>query len=199
MTINIKGLLAALFGIAAALPGFAVAQEYPSKPVRIIVTSTAGGPTDIVARTLAAYLEKRFKQPFIAEAHPGADGLIALTMLSKSAPDGYTVAVAQSGFPHKEATDKTWNLKFGKDFTVLSIFVGGGAVLIVPTSLPITNLQELVAYAKANPGKLNQATVGDKPQEAVTAIWRKLGIDSLLTNITYKGGGPASQAVAAGE
>jgi len=198
-----KFIVRGLFVMAlAVIPRYALSQtaaDYPSKPVRVIVPSTAGGPADLLTRFLTASLEKQFKQSFVVEARPGGLQAIGLQALAQAPADGYTLAVATSGFPYEEVTNKDWSLRFGRDFTTVSVFASGGAAIIVPANLPVTNMQELVAYAKRNPGKLNQATTGSAPPPQITAIWQKLGINDLLTLVPYKGGGDAAQAVAKGE
>jgi len=199
-----KKLCVLLFAVLiGTIPVYVMAQQaaadYPAKQVRVIITSTAGGPTDVVARLLAASLEKQFHQPFIVESRPGANGLIALDAVAKAPPDGYTLAVSHSGFPAEEVKNKTWNLRFSRDFTMISVYAGGGSLLIVPSTMPVNNIVEFAAYAKANPGKVNQAVMGEGAPERIRLLWRKLGIDDAMTDVRYKGGGPATQSIAQGE
>ena len=199
MNFVVRGLLVMAL---AVIPRYALSQsaaDYPSKPVRVIVTSTAGGPSDLLTRLLSTALEKQFKQSFVVEDRPGGLQAIGLQAVTQAPADGYTLGVATSGFPYEEVTNKDWSLRFARDFTAVSLFASGGTAIIVPANLPVTNMQELVAYAKRNPGKLNQATTGSAPPPQITAMWQKLGINDLLTLVPYKGGGDAAQSVAKGE
>jgi len=119
--------------------------------------------------------------------------------VAQAAPDGYTLSLSTSAWPVEEVTNKDWPLRFSRDFSPIAIFAGGGTVIIVPTSLGVRSLRELVSYAKAHPGVLNQAVVGGQNAPGdIQLLWRRLGIHDLIVSVPFKGGPDATQAVAQG-
>lgn len=181
-----------------ALPGLASAQTYPGKPVRWIVPFQPGGTTDIIARLVGQKLSESWNQPVVIENRPGASGAIGTQAGAKAAPDGYTLTFAYNG-------NMTMNpnlirkLPYDpvKDFSHVSMIVGSPFVLVVNPQVPAQSLQELIALAKASPGKLNFAVGGGAGQLSVELFKAMAGIDML--NIAYKGNAPSLNAVLAGE
>ncbi len=181
-----------------ALPGLASAQTYPGKPVRWIVPFQPGGTTDIIARLVGQKLSESWNQPVVIENRPGASGVIGTQAGAKAAPDGYTLTFAYNG-------NMTMNpnlirkLPYDpvKDFSHVSMIVGSPFVLVVNPQVPAQSLQELIALAKASPGKLNFAVGGGAGQLSVELFKAMAGIDML--NIAYKGNAPSLNAVLAGE
>lgn len=181
-----------------ALPGLASAQTYPGKPVRWIVPFQPGGTTDIIARLVGQKLSESWNQPVVIENRPGASGAIGTQAGAKAAPDGYTLTFAYNG-------NMTMNpnlirkLPYDpvKDFSHVSMIVGSPFVLVVNPQVPAQSLQELIALAKASPGKLNFAVGGGAGQLSVELFKAMAGVDML--NITYKGNAPSLNAVLAGE
>jgi tripartite-type tricarboxylate transporter receptor subunit TctC len=181
-----------------ALPGLASAQTYPGKPVRWIVPFQPGGTTDIIARLVGQKLSESWNQPVVIENRPGASGVIGTQAGAKAAPDGYTLTFAYNG-------NMTMNpnlirkLPYDpvKDFSHVSMIVGSPFVLVVNPQVPAQSLQELIALAKASPGKLNFAVGGGAGQLSVGLFKAMAGIDML--NIAYKGNAPSLNAVLAGE
>jgi tripartite-type tricarboxylate transporter receptor subunit TctC len=192
---RIASRLAALALVVAS--GAALAQSWPSKPVRLIVPTAAGGANDVFARLIGASFEKRFGQPFVVEARPGALSQIGTEAVVKSPADGYTLLVTSIQVASEEALNPAWNMKFENDLTAISMFVGGGIVLVASNKLPVKNLAELVAYSKANPGKLNQAEAGGISTDL--AILKHRAGAGRVETILYKGAQPAFQAVVTGE
>jgi tripartite-type tricarboxylate transporter receptor subunit TctC len=172
--------LAALSGI-----GPAFAQTYPSKPVRIIVPFGAGSTTDIIARIVAAPLAQALGQPVIVENKPGADGVIGAVEVKRAAPDGHTLFVG-TNTPLSAAPFLQKNIPYDvmTDFTPLSHLGYFTFFLVTHPSIPAKTLPELLAYAKANPGKLNYAT-GNSTGIVATALLAKLaGVD--MVHVPYK-------------
>jgi tripartite-type tricarboxylate transporter receptor subunit TctC len=170
---------------------------YPSRPAKIVVPYPAGGLTDTVGRLAAAFMEKRFNQSFIVENRPGASGLIGASAVVKSPADGYNLLLTASGMLQEEVMNSDWPLRVDRDMTPISILTGTGYVVVVANSVPAKSLREFVAYAKANPGKLNEAAPGNR-NAAFEILKDRLGIPPIEL-VMYKGGSAAIQAVVAGE
>ncbi len=191
------------FGLACALalaiaPGLAGAQTYPSKPVRWIVPFQPGGTTDIIARLVGQKLSELWGQPVVIENRPGASAIIGTQAGAKAAADGYTLTFAYNG-------NMTMNPNLIRklpydavnDFSHVSMIVGSPFVLVVHPQVPAQSLQELIALAKASPGKLNFAVGGGAGQLSGELFKAMAGVDML--NIAYKGNAPSLNAVLSGE
>ena len=177
--------------------GIVQAQTFPSKPVRIVVPAVPGGGTDILARLLNPRLQELFGQSIIIENRAGAFTNIGTEYVARSAPDGYTVLIATT--PHAINPALFPKLPFDpiKDFTMISLLARTQTVLVVHPSLPVTNVKELIALAKAQPGKLTAGTSGGNSAFlAVEMLKARAGIDVL--NIPYKGAGQALNDTVAG-
>lgn len=189
--------LACLLALAIA-PGLAGAQTYPSKPVRWIVPFQPGGTTDIIARLVGQKLSELWGQTVVIENRPGASALIGTQAGAKAAADGYTLTFAYNG-------NMTMNpnlirkLPYDpvKDFSHVSMIVGSPFVLVVNPQVPAQSLQELIALAKASPGKLNFAVGGGAGNLSGELFKAMAGVDML--SIAYKGNAPSLNAVLAGE
>jgi tripartite-type tricarboxylate transporter receptor subunit TctC len=196
--------IAALLALLATVvpPAVATAQSdaYPTHPIRLIVPFPPGGGADFSARTLAQKMGDSMGQPIVVENRPGANGSLGADAVAKAAPDGYTILMTDRG---SLAVNPSLYAKLAydplKDFSYIGIVNDGPYVLVVNPSLNVKTLAELIALAKAKPGKLNYASfgIGSMPQLNLEALNRKMGID--LVHVPYKGAGPASQAVVAGE
>jgi tripartite-type tricarboxylate transporter receptor subunit TctC len=189
---------AALCG-AMVVASAARAEDFPSRPITLVVSFAPGGLTGIPARMLAPDLQQKLGQPVIVENKPGASGVIGGQYVVRAAPDGYTMLVAgisevQNLFyihvPYRVPTDFA---------AVGAIADGPPLVLAVPASSPFKSFADLMAYAKQNPGKLNLATTGPatSPAVAVTQLNALGGIDTV--SVPYQGSGPAAAAVAGGQ
>ena len=156
---KIKFLLAAL---TLALSGTtaALAQGYPNRVIRIIVPFTPGGGNDVFARIVGQKLQERLGQPVIVENKPGAGGNIGIDAVAKSAPDGYTLLLANNGFTTAPFLTKNLPFDVMKDLSPIGIGVSIPMALAVSNTIPVKTVPELVSYAKANPGKLSYATPG---------------------------------------
>ena len=191
--------IAFLVCAATACAAWAQAQNYPNKPVRVVVAAQTGGP-DIVARIVAAQLQQQLGQPFVVENQGGANGIVGATTVAKAAPDGYTLLVYSSGFVINPAVHKSLPYNTEKDFTPITNLVSnGGLFFAVAQNLPPKTLQEFIAYAKRPDAKLAYSTpgVGNTWHLAMEVFNKMTGIT--MTHIPYKGGGPASAALATGE
>ncbi len=153
-------LLSTMLSVTLALTGGAAAQSWqPNRPITMIATFPAGGPTDAVARVLAAELGDRLKQRVVVENRGGAGGTIGAAAVAKSPPDGHTLLLTSSGpLGYYRVLYKTLNYDPVKDFAPAALIGTVPQVIIVSPKLPVTTLREFVAYAKANPGKVN---IGD--------------------------------------
>jgi tripartite-type tricarboxylate transporter receptor subunit TctC len=176
----------------AALAGMAHAQQWPAKPVRVIVNVAPGGVADITARVLGARLGETLGQPFVVENRPGGDGYIGFEAVAPAAPDGYTLVYAPGSTmmiaPH---IVKRADFDPVKALTPAAATGSVSLYVMVKLDLPAKNYQEFVAYAKANPGKLNYGTPGNgtSPHIAVEVYNREAGVK--LNHVPYKGAGPA--------
>ncbi|MDO8778361.1 MAG: tripartite tricarboxylate transporter substrate binding protein [Burkholderiaceae bacterium] len=178
----------------------AIAQQvYPSRPVSVVVPYSPGGTTDIIARLTAQYIGASMNKTFVVENKAGGSGTIAMGLVAKAAPDGYTLlsnemtqTVVPALFP-KLPFDPV------KDLTTISIIAEAPYVLVINTKVPATNLSELVSYAKANPGKLNFASVGSGSGPHIAGELLKSVAGISMTHIAYKGSGPAVQDLLSGQ
>jgi len=177
----------------------APAQDYPNRPVRIIVPTPAGGPVDVMARLLANALPETLKQSVFIENKPGAGNTLGSRLAAAADPDGYTLMVsAASGLIMSPMIHK--NAGYDLDsFTPVMLIAEAPQVLVIDPALPFKSVAELVAYAKAHPGKLNYSTggAGTLPHLAAELFKNLAGVD--IVHVPYKGGGPALTAVMAGE
>jgi tripartite-type tricarboxylate transporter receptor subunit TctC len=179
---------------AAALPAvsrFAWAQTYPARPVRLIIGYPPGGSADITARLIGQWLSDRLGQPFIIENRPGAGTNIATEAVVRAAPDGYTLLlVAPANAINATLYDKL-NYNFLRDIAPVAGIIRFPNVVVVNPSVPVKTIPELIAYAKANPGKLNMASSGNGSTIHMSGELFKMmtGID--LVHVPYRGGAPA--------
>jgi tripartite-type tricarboxylate transporter receptor subunit TctC len=174
------------------------AQTYPSKPIRIVVGFPPGGGNDIIARMLGAKMQETWGQPVVIDNKPGAASIIAAEFVAKSAPDGYTLLVNATGGMSVNPVLYT-KLPYDslKDFVPISMVGVFPLVLVVHPSVPANSVQELVAYAKANPGKLNYSAGSTAFQVATEMFKQMTGTD--LRHIPYKGSAASITAVIAGD
>src|ERR1700693_6485333 len=148
---------------AAALPAvsrFAMAQAYPSRPVRIVVGFPAGGGTDTTARLIGQWLSERLGQQFIIENRPGAGGNIGTEAVVRAPPDGYTLLLVLSNNAINQTLYARLNFNFIRDIAPVVGIIRVPSVVVVQPSFPANTLSEFIAYAKANPGRINYASAG---------------------------------------
>ena len=187
-----------LLSACVALP--AQAQPYPSKPARIVVGFTAGGPSDIVARIVAQQLTERMGQSFVVENRAGATGTIGAEIVAKSPPDGYALYLA-SQTTHAVAPYMYAKVGYDpiKDFATVVRVVHNPLLMVVNPSFPVTSIKELIALAKARPGQINFATggIGSSPHMSMELFKSMTRID--MVPIHYKGDGAAIIDVVGGQ
>jgi len=174
-------------GVAAS----AAAQEYPSKPIRMIVPYPPAGGTDIVARIVNEPLTTILGQPIIVDNKGGAAGNLGTDLAAKSPPDGYTVLFTLSSHTINPKLYGKLPFDVEKDFTAVSLAAYIPQIVVVNPAVPINDIAELVAYAKANPGKLNYASVGIGSPGHIAGELLKLKTGINMVHVPYKGGGPA--------
>ena len=196
-----KPLIATLITalLTSAAPA-ALAQAWPAKPVRIVNAFAPGGPSDLVSRAVGEKLQGMWGQPVVVEARPGADGIIGMEHAAKSAPDGYTLVTVPVGnaviLPNLRAK---LAYDINKDFVPVTLIATVQNMLVVGPNVQATNIRELLALSKANPGKLSFASpgVGSSPHIAGEMLKSATGIDML--HVAYKGTGPALNDVMGGQ
>ena len=195
-----RGLLRATLSIVAMAALAAQAQEYPAKPVTIVVPFAPGGPTDITARTLGDQLARSLGQQFIVENKPGAGSRLAAKYVAGATPDGYTLlwgsgsSLAVAPLLYKDA-----GYDPEKSFAPVSIGASTPFLVAIGAVVPAQNMQELVALARREPGKLNFASAGSGSSLHIIGEMLKAAAGINLTHVPYKGGAPARNAVLAGE
>jgi tripartite-type tricarboxylate transporter receptor subunit TctC len=179
--------------------GIAVAQEFPAKPIRFVVPYAPGGANDTVARLLGQKLSEQISQPVVIDNKPGASGMIAGEFVAKSPPDGYTIMVDLSSMTINPALHPNIPFDVRKDLTPIMRAVDIQHVIVVNPKVPATNIAELVALAKKQPGKLNYSSPGTgTPQHIAMELFkRSAGVD--IVHIPYKGGAPAMMALVGGD
>ena len=189
-------LATALLAAGAALPAAAQQAAWPTKPVRMVVPFAPGGTTDILARAMAVELTKAFGQPFVVDNRAGAGGNIGADIVSKAAPDGYTILMGTVG---THAINKWLYEKMPfdpvKDFAPISLVAGVPNVMVVNAekarAQKIASVKDFIAYAKANPGKLNMASSGNGTSIHMAGELFKTMTGAYMVHFPYRGSGPA--------
>ena len=191
----------AALSAGASLGAPAGAQgKYPQRPITLVVPTAPGGTTDFTARLITEPLSRALGQSVIVDNKPGASGNIGNQLVARAKPDGYTLLVSYSGYhvgnPHlfKQAG---WDPI--KDFTPVAMMTRAPQVIAINPKLPVNNLTELIAYAKANPGKLNYASSGNGSIQHIAGELFKQLTGTFITHIPYRGSGPAVQDLMAGQ
>ena len=181
----------ALAALLSAFAGLLHAQDYPSKPVKVIVPWPPGGLVDLPARLVGEKLQAVLGQPFVIENKPGAGGVIGAEQVAKAAPDGYTIALTTSALNMNAALRKNLPFDVAKDFEPIAVVAYAPSVLVVHPSLGVKSVQELIALAKSKPGKLSYASAGPGTPAHLSAELFKsmLGLD--IVHVPYKGAPPA--------
>ena len=184
-----KRLFAALLAgtMLAAAAASALAQGYPNRPIKIIVSFTPGGGNDVYGRAIAQKLWERLGQPVVVENKPGAGGNIGTDFVAKSAPDGYTLLVVTNGVIMLPWLSKSLPFDILKDFAPIGIGAVQPMVLVVANKVPVKSVNELIAYAKANPGKLSYATPGIGSTQHLAAEWFMHMTGTKMVQVPYKG------------
>ena len=184
-----------LFGMAS---GALAQSDYPSKPIRIVVGYAAGGGNDIIVRVMQPEMSKGLGQPVIVENKPGAQSIIAAETVAKAAPDGYTILMGPSGpMTINPATYSKLPYDAQRDFAPISLICQFPLIVAVNAALPVRSVKELVAYAKANPGKANYSSSAGIFQVTTELFKQKTGTGFVM--IPYKSSGESVQALLTGD
>ncbi len=174
--------------LALAAPGFALAQAWPTKPVKIVVPFAAGGATDVVARLLAQRLTEAWGQSVVVENRTGAGGNIGADVVAKAAPDGYTLLLTSGAIvTASQHMYKSMPFDPAKDLVAITNVATGPQLIVVAPTVQAKDLRELIAYAKANPGKLNYGSAGIGAQTHLAAENFAYAAGIELTHVPYKG------------
>ena len=191
--------LAAATATLSMVSRIASAQTYPTRPVRIMVGLAAGGPPDIVARLMGQWLSERLGQPFVIENRPGAGTNIATEAVVRAPADGYTLLQATLTNAYNAALYPKLNFDFVRDIAPVSSIMRTPGVMVVNPALPVKTVPEFIAYAKANPGKINMASSGTGNLTHVSGELFKMmtGVD--IVHVPYRGSPLALTALFAGE
>ena len=196
---KLLGQIAGSFAVACLATGVFAQTAYPTKPVKIIVPYSAGGPADIYARFVGDRLQKTLAQPFVIENRPGAGAIIGTDVVAKSSPDGYTLLMMSNTHTVNESlfTKKPYTLM--RDLAPVSPINYSDLLLVVHPSVPANNLKELIVLAKSKPGALNYASSGPgTPYHMAGELFKAMaGID--VVHVPHKGSAEARTSVLAGD
>jgi len=189
--------LLALVSTCSAAP--ACGQTFPTKPIRILVGYQPGGAADLVSRLVAKGLTEKFGQSVIVDNHSGAGGFIANDIVAKSPPDGYTLLLANSSFAYIPALFKKLDFDIRKDYTAVALVATTQNLLAVNPGVQVNSVRELIAFAKANPGKLSYASggIGGSTHLSTELFKSMTGTD--IVHIAYKGNGPSITDLISGQ
>jgi tripartite-type tricarboxylate transporter receptor subunit TctC len=180
--------------------GTAVAQPYPSKPIRIVAPFPPGGSADFTARVIAEHFSKAFGQPAVVENVPGAGGVVAAERNAKAAPDGYSLIIGSTGIMSVNASLlKNLGYDPAKDFTPVSLVIRVPSYLVINPKVPANSVKELIQYARANPGRLTYASAGNGTSQHTNPELLKSMAKLFILPITYRGSAPAMAALMSGE
>ncbi|MCD9120270.1 tripartite tricarboxylate transporter substrate binding protein [Cupriavidus sp. UGS-1] len=183
-----------------ALAPAAAQEPWPSRPVTIVVPFPAGGGTDAFARPLAAQLSKQLGKQFVIDNRGGAGGTVGASLASKAAPDGYTIFIGGAHHVIAPSFYKKLDYDIEKDFVPITVIAQPPQVVVVnPTKVQAKTLQELIAYARQNPGKLNYGSAGNGSSHHLAGELFKIQTKTFITHIPYKGAGPALSDLIAGQ
>jgi tripartite-type tricarboxylate transporter receptor subunit TctC len=189
----LKRMLAvAALAAAIAVPNLAAADDYPVRPIKLVNPFPAGGPADIIARTIGQRMQEIIGQPIVVESHSGAAGVTGVDYIAKAAPDGYTIGISSPGalaINPSVQTNMPYNVQ--KNLAPISLIVRVPEILVVGSAVPAKTLPEFVAYAKQKDGALNFASTGPggMPHMAAALLLLKAGIKA--QHVPYKGAAPA--------
>jgi len=184
-------LLAAGATAVGAWSGAWAAEPYPAKPIRIIVPVAAGGGTDFTARLIGQKLNEAWGQPVIIDNRPGAAGNLGVEIAAKAVPDGYTIVMPITSFPANPSLYSKLPFDTEKDFAPITLVASAPLLLVVNPNLPAKSVKDVIGLAKAKPGQLNYGNsgLGTTAHLAAELFKRTAGVE--ITNVPYKGGGPA--------
>ncbi|MDO8694564.1 MAG: tripartite tricarboxylate transporter substrate binding protein [Sheuella sp.] len=192
---------AVLIALSATAYTHAYAQNttYPSKQIRLLIPYPPGGPTDLTARVVAADMSATLGQSVVADNRPGASGMIGAEMVARAEPDGYTILANASLHVINPFVYPDMRFDALKDFVPITQLAAVPLVLVVPMSLPVTNLKELVEYGRKNPGKLNFGSSGNASAQQLAGESFKMAAGIEMQHVPYKGSSPALADLVGGQ
>ena len=192
-----RAIVGIVLGMAAAL---AQAQDYPSKPIRILVPFAPGGAVDTTARILTQKMTERLNWNFVVENRPGGNGFIATTAVKDAPADGYTLLMAHTGeFSVNPGLFPNVPYDLERDFVAITMVSDAPMLFLANSQVPFNNLQEMVAAAKAKPGSIAWSSAGTGSINHLAGEWLAVAAGIKVLHVPYKGGAPAAAAVAAGD
>jgi tripartite-type tricarboxylate transporter receptor subunit TctC len=185
--------------LVGPLTGPSQAQDYPTRPIRMIVPFGAGGPADVAARLIGNYLQESFGQPIVIENRAGAGGVIGTLEAAKAAPDGYTLLMMSNAQTVNESLVPQRKYQLMRDLVAVAPINFSDLVIVVPPSVPAKTLQEFIALAKSQPGKLNYASSGQgTPYHMAGELFKTVaGVD--LVHVPYRNSGEARSGIIGGQ
>lgn len=193
-----RALMVVVLGMVVA--GAAVAQEYPTRPIRVLVPFAPGGVVDTSTRILTTKLSERLGWNFVVDNRPGGNGFIAVQIAAKGAPDGYTLLSAHTGeFAVNPAIFKSVPYDLERDFVPITMLSDAPMAVVVGVKSPINSFKDFVAMAKAKPGQVSYGSPGTGSINQLATEWLASAAGVKLLHVPYKGGAPAVSATAAGE
>lgn len=181
-----------------AVPALAMAQPFPSKPIRIIATATAGGGVDTTSRIVAQNLQEALGQPGVVENRAGAGGAVGGDVVAKSAADGHTLLAISISYAVLPSSHKNLSFSPERDLVTVTVMVNAPNILVAHPSLPVKSIKELIAYARKRPGEINYASSGNASPSHLATENLKLLTKIDLTHVPYKGTSPGMTDVIAG-
>ena len=191
--------LRALALAALAVPAGAMAQSYPAKPIRLVVGFAPGGGVDINARLLAPKLSEYLGQQVVVENRPGAGTNIANELVAKAPPDGYTLLINTAAVAINMSLYRNLPFDTLRDFAAVSMFSESPNVLVVHASVPVKSVKELIALARANPGKLNYSSAGAGTTQHLSGELFQVRTKTKMVHVPYRGSAPSLTALIGGE
>ncbi|HYC17405.1 MAG TPA: tripartite tricarboxylate transporter substrate binding protein [Pseudolabrys sp.] len=186
-----KTLRPVLIGLALLCPALAMAQDFPSKTIRLIVPFPPGGPNDIIARVVGQRMSEILKQPIIIDNRSGQGGVVGTDVVAKSAPDGYTIGIVSAGALAISPSMEKVAYDTLKDLQPITLVAKVPEMLVVATSVPANTMQELVTLAKSQPGKLNFASSGPGSMPHLAGELLRLTAGINIVHVPYRGAAPA--------
>jgi tripartite-type tricarboxylate transporter receptor subunit TctC len=195
---RLRKLAAALALAATAIPCASALAAYPERPVKLIIPFPPGGSNDIVGRLIGVHLGERLGQAVVIENTGGAGGTIGTGMAAKAAPDGYTLVLISVAYTFNNSLYKTLPYDQAKSFAPVALLASGPVAMTVYPGLPVNNLKELIALAKAQPGKLLYASAGVGSFQHLASELFRIQTNTDIIHVPYKGGGPATMDVMGG-
>jgi len=188
-------------GVAAfaAVPRIAGAQTHPMRPITLVVPVAAGGGVDTAARILSEKLQEKLKQPVVVENRPGAGSVIGANFVAKANPDGHTLLLMEPAAVLAKWMNKTVLYDVTNDFAPIALVATQPLVLFAHPSLPVNDVKELIAYSKANPGKLSVGTAGVGSPHHLAAVWLNTAAKIEIAHVPYRGAAPALNDLLGGQ